>query len=39
MQITVPFEFFVDIGISYIPNMKTCSVYRWNQNKNQADNK
>ena len=23
----------IDIGTRYIPNMKTCSVYHWNQSK------
>ena len=26
-------------GIRYVPNMKNCSVYHWNQNRNKADNK
>ena len=29
----------IDIGTRYIPNMKTCSVYHWNQNRNKAENK
>ena len=30
---------YIDIGIRYIPNMKTCSVYHQNQNRNKAENK
>ena len=30
---------YIDIGTRYIQNMKTCSVYHWNQNRNKADNK
>ena len=28
-----------DIGTRYIPNIKTCSIYHWNQNRNKAENK
>ena len=30
---------YVDIGTWYIPNMKNCSVYHWNQRRNKAENK
>ena len=30
---------YIDIGTRYIQNMKTCSVYHWNQNRNKAENK
>ena len=30
---------YIDIGIRYILNIKTCSVYYWNQNRNKTDNK
>ena len=29
----------IDIGTRCIPNMKTCSVYHWNQNRNKVENK
>ena len=28
---------YIDIGTRYIPNIKTCSVYHWNQNRNKAE--
>ena len=30
---------YIDIGTRYISNMKTCSIYHWNQNRNKAENK
>ena len=30
---------YKDIGTKYIPNIKTCSVYHWNQNRNKGENK
>ena len=39
MQIIVSFELYIDIGTRYIPNVTTCSVYHWNQNRNKADDK
>ena len=40
MQFIESFEFvYIDIGTRYIPNLKTCSVYHWNQNRNKAENK
>ena len=30
---------YIHIGTRYIPNMKTYSVYSWNQNRNKAENK
>ena len=29
----------INIGTNHMPNMKTCSVYHWNQNRNKAENK
>ena len=28
---------YIDIGTRYMPNMKTCSVYYWNQNRNNTE--
>ena len=40
MQFAVSFELYIDIVSSYIiPNIKACSVYHWNQNRNKAENK
>ena len=39
MQFTVSFELYINIGNRYIPNMKTTSVYNWNQNRNKVENK
>ena len=30
---------YIDIGTRYTPNMRICSVYYWNQNRNKAENK
>ena len=30
---------YIDIGTRYVPNIKTCSLYHWNQNRNKAKNK
>ena len=38
-QFPVSFEFTYRIGNRYISNMKTCSEYHWNQNRNKAENK
>ena len=38
MQLTVSFELYIDIGMRYIPNMKTY-LYHRNQNRNKAENK
>ena len=35
MQFTVSFELNIDIGIKYIPNIKTSSEYHWNHNRKQ----
>ena len=39
MQLTVSFELYIDIGPRYVPNLKMCSVYHWNHNRNKAENK
>ena len=41
MQFNLSFEFiYIDIGTRYhIPNMKTCLVYHWNQNRKKPEHK
>ena len=31
-------DLYIDVRTRYIPNMKTCSVHQWNQNRNKAEN-
>ena len=30
---------YIDIGTRYLPNIKTCSVYHWNQTRNKVESK
>ena len=34
-----PLNLYINIGTMYKPNIKTCSVYYWNQNRNNIENK
>ena len=38
MQFMCLLILFIDIGTRYIPNMKTCLAYQWNQNRSMAEN-
>ena len=39
MWFNLSFEFIYRHWTRYIPNMKNCSVYHWNQDRNKAENK
>ena len=39
VQFTVSFESYIDIGTTYILNMKACLVYLWNKSRNKTSNK
>ena len=39
MEFILYFESYIDIETRFIPNMKTCSIYHWNQKRSKAENK